>query len=131
MSDIFISYSSEDRDRILPLVKALGKTGWSVFWDRNIPQGKTWRRVIGSEILACRSLLARIIHGFWKSCEELASLAKRFQSDCQMLKFVQAVTTGVADLVIEGGKNAFLENTPALVCCDFLDSGRLFFASGA
>ena len=51
--------------------------------------------------------LARIIHGFWKSCEELASFAKRFQTDCQMLKFVQAATTAVADLVIERGKNAF------------------------
>ncbi len=75
--------------------------------------------------------LARIIHGFWKTCEELASFAKRFQSDCRMLKFVQAATTEVTDLVIERGKNAFLENTPALVCCDFLDSGRFFFASGA
>ena len=44
-----------------------------------------------------------------------------------MLKFVQAATTEVADLVIERGKNAFLENTPALVCCDFLEPGRLFF----
>ena len=44
-----------------------------------------------------------------------------------MLKFVQAATIEVADLVIERGKNAFLENTPALVCCDFLELGRLFF----
>jgi len=72
--------------------------------------------------------LARIIHGFWKSCEELASFAKRFQSDCQMLKFVQAATTAVADLVIERSKNAFLENTSALVCCDFLEPGRLCFS---
>lgn len=72
--------------------------------------------------------LARIIHGFWKSCEELASFAKRFQSDCQMLKFVQAATTAGADLVIERGKNAFLENTSALVCCDFLEPGRLCFS---
>jgi hypothetical protein len=34
----------------------------------------------------------------------------------------------VADLVIERGKNAFLENTPALVWCDFLELGRLFFS---
>lgn len=45
-----------------------------------------------------------------------------------MLKFVQAATTEVADLVIERGKNAFLKNTPALVCCDFLEPGRLFFS---
>src|SRR4030095_13926329 len=57
MSDIFISYSSEDRDRILPLVNALEKTGWSVFWDRTIPAGKTWRQVIGSEIEGCRSVV--------------------------------------------------------------------------
>ena len=50
MSDIFISYASEERDRVLPLVNALEKTGWSVFWDRTIPAGKTWRQVIGSEI---------------------------------------------------------------------------------
>ena len=75
--------------------------------------------------------LARIIHGFWKSCEELASLAKRFQFRLSNVEFRASRDTEVADLVIERGKNAFLENTPALVCCDFLDSGRLFFASGA
>jgi hypothetical protein len=57
MSDIFISYASEERDRVLPLVNALEKTGWSVFWDRTIPAGKTWRQVIGSEIRTCRSVL--------------------------------------------------------------------------
>jgi formylglycine-generating enzyme len=57
MSDILISYSSEDRDRILPLVTALEKTGWKVFWDRTIPPGKTWRQVISFELEGCRSLL--------------------------------------------------------------------------
>ena len=57
MSDIFISYASQERDRVLPLVNALERTGWSVFWDRTIPAGKTWRQVIGSEIRACRSVL--------------------------------------------------------------------------
>jgi hypothetical protein len=57
MSDIFISYSSEDQDRISPLVDALKKTGWSVFWDRTIPAGKTRRQVIDSEIQGCRSLV--------------------------------------------------------------------------
>jgi hypothetical protein len=57
MSDIFISYASEERDRVLPLVSALEKTGWSIFWDRTIPAGKTWRQVIGFEIRTCRSVL--------------------------------------------------------------------------
>jgi hypothetical protein len=45
-----------------------------------------------------------------------------------MLKFVQAATTEVADLMIERGKNAFLENTPALI---WLEPRRLFLASKA
>jgi hypothetical protein len=49
MSDIFISYASEDLPRIRPLVDALERRGWSVFWDRTIPAGKTWREVIGNE----------------------------------------------------------------------------------
>jgi TIR domain len=57
MSDIFISYASEDRERILPLVNALEKTGWSIFWDRTIPAGKTWPQFIGSEIKACLSVV--------------------------------------------------------------------------
>ena len=57
MSDIFISYASQERDRVQPLISALETTGWSIFWDRTIPAGKTWRQVIGSEIRACRSVL--------------------------------------------------------------------------
>ena len=57
MNDIFISYASDERDRVQPLISALERTGWSIFWDITIPAGKTWRQVIGSEIRACRSVL--------------------------------------------------------------------------
>jgi sulfatase modifying factor 1 len=43
MTDIFISYAHEDQERVGPIVKELEKHGWSVFWDRKIPPGKTWR----------------------------------------------------------------------------------------
>ena len=50
MSDVFISYTSEDRQRVVPLVRALQQKGWSVWWDRVIPPGKTWDQVIQAEI---------------------------------------------------------------------------------
>ena len=56
MADIFISYAKEDRSRIEPLAKALEEKGLSVFWDRNIPTGQTWREVIG-EALESASLI--------------------------------------------------------------------------
>jgi len=57
MADIFISYASEDRSRVEQLAKALEDQGWSVFWDRTIPAGKTWRQVIGEALETARSVI--------------------------------------------------------------------------
>lgn len=56
-SDIFLSYASDDRERILPLVRALEETGWTVFWDHTIPAGKTWAEVLEAEITTARSVI--------------------------------------------------------------------------
>ncbi len=57
MSDIFISYASQDRARIGPLVAALEARGWSVFWDTTLLPGETWRRKITQELDAARCVI--------------------------------------------------------------------------
>jgi formylglycine-generating enzyme required for sulfatase activity len=57
MADIFISYSSEDRQRVIPVVTSLERYGWSVWWDRIIPPGKTFSRVIEEALSAARCLI--------------------------------------------------------------------------
>lgn len=46
MSEIFISYASKDHALAKDIAEALEEQGWSVWWDRNIPPGKTFDEVI-------------------------------------------------------------------------------------
>lgn len=57
MNDIFISYAKEDLQWIRSLVEALEAQGWSVFWDRTIPSGKTWREFIGRGLREARCIV--------------------------------------------------------------------------
>ena len=50
MSDVFISYASEDRDRASKLAHALEARGWSVWWDRDIATGQAYDQVIEREL---------------------------------------------------------------------------------
>ena len=57
MADIFISYAKKDREKVEPIALALMEQGWSVFWDRAIPGGKTWDEVIEEELDAAKSVI--------------------------------------------------------------------------
>ena len=46
MSEIFLSYKSEDRPRAKIIAEALEQQGYSVWWDMTIPPGKTFDEVI-------------------------------------------------------------------------------------
>ncbi|HXU83515.1 MAG TPA: toll/interleukin-1 receptor domain-containing protein, partial [Polyangia bacterium] len=48
--DIFLSYSNQDRLWATGFAQVLGQRGWSVFWDRRIPFGRTFDRVIEDEL---------------------------------------------------------------------------------
>jgi hypothetical protein len=57
MSDIFISYASEDRERAKVLAQTLEGEGWSVWWDRLIPFGRPFDDVIQENINAAKCVL--------------------------------------------------------------------------
>jgi len=46
MADVFISYASEDRDRVHPLVELIESEGWSVWWDRQLITGPSYSKAI-------------------------------------------------------------------------------------
>lgn len=69
MTDIFLSYTERDRDTARRIAEVLGSAGWSVWWDRRIPAGETWRSVLEQalEEMRCMVVLwsAKSIESEW------------------------------------------------------------------
>jgi hypothetical protein len=57
MSDIFISYARADKDKAELLATAFSHKGWSVWWDREIPPGKSFDETIEYELNAARCVI--------------------------------------------------------------------------
>ncbi len=57
MTDVFISYASEDRDRAGRLASALAALGWSVWWDRKIITGQAFDQAIERELETAKSIV--------------------------------------------------------------------------
>jgi hypothetical protein len=57
MSDVFISYAQEDRAAAARVADAMTANGWSVWWDRNIPVGRSYSEEIERELDAARCVV--------------------------------------------------------------------------
>ena len=44
MSDIFLSYAREDKDRVQSFARALEQKGWTVWWDLRIRTGRGFQK---------------------------------------------------------------------------------------
>lgn len=57
MSDVFISYAREDRDKAERLAHACEQQNWVVWWDKVIPPGQKYADVIGQELASARAVV--------------------------------------------------------------------------
>ena len=57
MSDIFISYAREDRDKAKTLAALFQQQDWSVWWDRSIPPGRSFDEVIEEALGAAKCVV--------------------------------------------------------------------------
>ena len=69
MADIFISYAREDRQKAEQLAHALECQGWSVWWDRTIPTGKSFDKVTQEALDAAQCVVV-----LWSKAHDLSHL---------------------------------------------------------
>ena len=82
MADIFLSYAKEDRDVARRLSRLFIQAGWTVWWDRRIPAGRTWRQMLETALRDMRCMVvlwsSHSIESDWvKEEAEEARLRKR------------------------------------------------------
>jgi TIR domain/Bacterial Ig-like domain (group 2) len=57
MADIFLSYANEDRESARAVAGLLESAGCTVWWDRRIPAGRTWRSMIEEALRDMRCMV--------------------------------------------------------------------------
>src|SRR5262245_16218584 len=57
MTDIFISYSKADRDKVVMLAAYLESEGWKVWWDASLTSGDPYRDEIMKQLTAARAVI--------------------------------------------------------------------------
>lgn len=76
LTDVFVSYARQDRDRIAPLVRALEVRGLEVWWDSRIAGGAEFTREIEAQLEAAGAVLVvwsrRSIESRWVADEASA-----------------------------------------------------------
>ena len=81
MADIFVSYASEDRERVQPLVEALRARGWEVWWDRQIEPGVSYDSTIENEVSIASCVLViwtnASVRSEWVQTEAMEGLSRR------------------------------------------------------
>ncbi len=87
MVDVFLSYSSKDRDRAAVVRDALAGQGFEVFWDQNVPVGVNWDNWIRQNLTQskCAVVLWSKSSVLSENVQHEASIAK------QQSKFLSAL----------------------------------------
>ena len=57
MTDVFVSYATEDRARVRPLIQLLEAQGWTVWWDQEIHPGAQFDSIIQNALIDSRCVV--------------------------------------------------------------------------
>lgn len=69
----FISYNSEDADRVGAICRALNDRGLPMWYDRGLENGESWRTGLSEKIIGCREAIFFITRGIFEKARDRES----------------------------------------------------------
>jgi len=96
MSDIFLSYASADREQAKQCAYLLEQHGWSVWWDRSIPAGRTFDRVIEEELAHARCVIV-----LWSQASAASDWVRTEAADGVRRKILVPAMIGKVEIPLE------------------------------
>ena len=135
MSDVFVSYASEDRTRVEPIVEQLQAAGWSVWWDRDIAAGAGFEQTIDEEIQATRCVVVawseRSVSSRWVRNEALEGLERDILIPLMLENVRVPVAFRQSQSIDFSGSLQFDHAMQALLGATFLATSSRFFILGS
>jgi adenylate cyclase len=118
MADVFLSYASEDRSRVEPIVGHLTSCGYSVWWDRELIAGPSFDQIIERELDAARCVVVawseHSVGSHWCRAEANEGLERKILVPLSIdpvrppLAFRSLQTASLCDWPNDGGEMAML-----------------------
>jgi hypothetical protein len=96
MSDIFISYAREDRDKAKTFAELFHQQDWSVWWDRGIPPGLSFDEVIEEALCAAKCVVV-----LWSKNSASSDWVKSEAAEGLQRKILVPVRIGSANVPLE------------------------------
>jgi hypothetical protein len=96
MNDIFISYAREDREKAKAVATLFETQGWSVWWDRNIPPGRSFDQVIEEALSAAKCVVV-----LWSRSSAASDWVKTEAAEGLARKILVPVRTEEINLPLE------------------------------
>ena len=117
MADVFVSYARTDKARVAPLIAALERHGWSIWWDPAIDAGQQFDDQIEAELKRAKAVLvvwtaasaaSRWVRGEAREAADLGTLVPVRFDGARLPMDVRAIhTTDLDDWAEDTGSAAF------------------------
>ena len=91
MADVFISYSREDAGTARQIATALGERGYTVWWDRKIPPGRSFDEVIGEALADAKCVVVLWTRSSVESNWVIAESSEAFKHKALVPAFLEKV----------------------------------------